>query len=43
MASLVAEGTIELPIAASYPLDRVADAFAQVEERHTHGKVVLIP
>jgi NADPH:quinone reductase-like Zn-dependent oxidoreductase len=43
MASLVADGTIELPIAATYPLDRVADAFAQVEERHTHGKVVLVP
>ena len=43
MASLVADGTIELPIAATYPLERVADAFAQVEARHTHGKVVLVP
>jgi NADPH:quinone reductase-like Zn-dependent oxidoreductase len=43
MASLLADGTIEMPIAATYPLERVADAFAQVEERHTHGKIVLVP
>jgi NADPH:quinone reductase-like Zn-dependent oxidoreductase len=43
MANLVASGAIEIPIAAIYPLDRVADAFAQLEQRHTHGKIVLIP
>jgi NADPH2:quinone reductase len=42
MADLVAAGIIEIPIAATYPLDQVSDAFAQLERRHTHGKIVLI-
>jgi NADPH:quinone reductase-like Zn-dependent oxidoreductase len=43
MADLVASGAIEIPIAATYSLDRVADAFEELEHRHTHGKIVLIP
>jgi NADPH:quinone reductase-like Zn-dependent oxidoreductase len=43
MAELVASGAIEVPIAATYPLDRVADAFDQLALRHTRGKIVLIP
>jgi NADPH2:quinone reductase len=43
MAELVASGQIEIPIAATYPLERVRDAFAELEERHTHGKIVLVP
>lgn len=43
MANLAASGAIEVPIAATYPLDHVADAFAELERRHTRGKVVLIP
>jgi NADPH:quinone reductase len=43
MATLVASGAIDIPIAATYPLDRVADAYAELEERHTRGKIVLIP
>jgi NADPH2:quinone reductase len=43
MAQLVATGQIEIPIAATYPLDQVREAFAVLEERHTHGKIVLIP
>lgn len=43
MAELVAAGAIDFDIAATYPLDRVADAFEQVERRHTHGKIVLLP
>lgn len=43
MADLVASGAIEFDIAATYPLDRVADAFAELEQRHTHGKIVLLP
>jgi NADPH:quinone reductase len=43
MADLVATGAIELDVAATYPLDRVADAFAELEQRHTHGKIVLLP
>jgi NADPH2:quinone reductase len=43
MAGLVASGAIEIPIAATYPLARVADAFAELEPRHTRGKIVLVP
>lgn len=43
MAELVASGRIEIPIAATFPLDRVRDAFAELERRHTHGKIVLVP
>jgi NADPH:quinone reductase-like Zn-dependent oxidoreductase len=43
MAGRVASGEIEIPVAATYPLDRVADAFAELEQRHTHGKIVLVP
>ena len=43
VAGLVASGQIEIPIAATYPLEQVRDAFAELERRHTHGKIVLIP
>jgi NADPH:quinone reductase len=43
LADLIASGTVDLDIAATYPLDRVADAFEQLEQRHTHGKIVLLP
>lgn len=43
MAELVATGRIELPIAAGYPLDAVRKAYAELEKRHTRGKIVLIP
>ncbi len=43
MAQLVASGAIEIPIAATYPLDEVAAAFEQLEQGHTRGKIVLIP
>ena len=43
MAELVAAGKIELPIAATYPLDEVREAFEQLEDRHTLGKIVLVP
>jgi NADPH:quinone reductase len=43
VADLITSGTIDLDIAATYPLERVADAFEQLEQRHTHGKIVLLP
>jgi NADPH:quinone reductase-like Zn-dependent oxidoreductase len=43
MAELVAAGKIEMPIAATYPLDEVREAFEQLEDRHTLGKIVLLP
>jgi NADPH:quinone reductase-like Zn-dependent oxidoreductase len=43
LAGLVASGELEVPIAATFPLDQVRDAFALVEQGHTLGKVVLLP
>ncbi len=43
MVELVASGRITVPIAATYSLDQVQDAYEQVEKRHTRGKVVLVP
>jgi NADPH2:quinone reductase len=43
MADLIVNGAIDFEIAASYPLDRVADAYEQLEQRHTRGKIVLLP
>ena len=43
IADLLAAGSIEIPIAAVYPLDQVTDAFAELEQHHTHGKIVLRP
>ena len=43
IANLVATGSIDFDIAATYPLDQVADAFEELEKRHTHGKIVLLP
>jgi NADPH2:quinone reductase len=43
MAELVASGQIEIPIAATYPLEGVKEAYDQLEKRHARGKIVLIP
>jgi NADPH:quinone reductase-like Zn-dependent oxidoreductase len=43
LAQLAATGRLDVPIAATYPLERVQDAFAELEQRHTRGKIVLIP
>jgi NADPH:quinone reductase-like Zn-dependent oxidoreductase len=43
LARLVADGELEVPIAATYPLDRVQDAYRELAAGHTHGKIVLIP
>ncbi|OBH11293.1 NADP-dependent oxidoreductase [Mycobacterium sp. E1747] len=43
MADLVASGAIDFEVAATYPLDRVADAYEELEKRHTRGKIVLLP
>lgn len=39
----LADGRLELPIEATYPLDKVQDAFTQLEHRRTRGKIVLLP
>jgi NADPH:quinone reductase-like Zn-dependent oxidoreductase len=43
ITGLVADGSLEIPVARSFPLDQVRDAFRELAERHTHGKIVLLP
>ncbi|MEV5648622.1 NADP-dependent oxidoreductase [Nocardia sp. NPDC052254] len=43
LADLAAAGTLRIPIAATYPLTAVRDAFAELERGHTRGKIVLLP
>jgi NADPH:quinone reductase-like Zn-dependent oxidoreductase len=43
LASLIDTGELEIPIAASYPLEDVRSAYEELEKRHTRGKIVLIP
>jgi NADPH:quinone reductase-like Zn-dependent oxidoreductase len=43
LATLLAKGELELPIAATYPLDKVRAAYTELERRHTRGKIVLLP
>jgi NADPH:quinone reductase-like Zn-dependent oxidoreductase len=43
LAGKLATGALELPVAATYPLNRVREAFADLQERHTRGKIVLVP
>ena len=43
LAADVADGSLEVPIAATYPLDRVRDAYTELEQGHTLGKIVLLP
>jgi NADPH:quinone reductase-like Zn-dependent oxidoreductase len=43
LAGLIAAGELEVPIAATYPLTRVRDAFAELARGHTRGKIVLLP
>lgn len=39
----LADGRLDLPVAATYPLAQVRDAFAELERNHTRGKIVLLP
>jgi NADPH:quinone reductase-like Zn-dependent oxidoreductase len=43
LAGLVDQGRLEIPIANTYPLARVQDAYRELERGHTHGKIVLMP
>jgi NADPH:quinone reductase-like Zn-dependent oxidoreductase len=43
LAALVASGNLEVPIAATFPLEDVRAAFRQLEQGHTRGKIVLLP
>jgi NADPH:quinone reductase-like Zn-dependent oxidoreductase len=43
LASLIAAGRLEVPIAATYPLADVRAAYTELARGHTHGKIVLLP
>ncbi|GLI26587.1 NADPH:quinone reductase [Agromyces rhizosphaerae] len=43
LAEGLAEGRFVLPVAATFPLDEVADAFAALETSHAPGKIVVLP
>lgn len=41
LAQLAADGTLQVEIAATYPLDEAAAAYAELEQGHTRGKIVV--
>ena len=43
LAGLVSTGELEVPIAATYPLDQVREAYARLADGHLLGKIALIP
>jgi NADPH:quinone reductase-like Zn-dependent oxidoreductase len=43
LAGLVAAGQLEVPVAATFPLDQVQDAYRRLAEGHILGKIVLLP
>jgi NADPH:quinone reductase-like Zn-dependent oxidoreductase len=43
LAGLIADGELEVPIAATFPLNRVQDAYRRLAEGHVLGKIVLLP
>ena len=43
LVGLIRDGKLDVPIAKVFPLDRVQDAYRELEQRHTRGKIVLSP
>jgi NADPH:quinone reductase-like Zn-dependent oxidoreductase len=43
LAELIAAGQLEVPVAATFPLDQVQDAYRRLAQGHILGKVVLLP
>jgi NADPH2:quinone reductase len=43
LAALAAAGDLPIPIAATYPLTAVRDAYQALADRKTHGRIVLHP
>jgi NADPH:quinone reductase-like Zn-dependent oxidoreductase len=42
LLDLIAEGKLEVPVAGSYPIDEVKEAYQYLETKHDIGKVVLV-
>ena len=43
IVELVADGSLEIPVARTFSLEEVRDAYRELAGRHTHGKIVLLP
>ena len=43
LAALIANGELEIPIAATFPLAEVRDAYRRLAQGHVQGKIVLLP
>lgn len=43
LAQLVAQAEVQVPIAGTFALDQVRDAYRELAHRHTRGKLVLLP
>jgi NADPH:quinone reductase-like Zn-dependent oxidoreductase len=43
LATLVEESRLAVKVARTYPLERAGDAFKRILDRHTPGKLVLLP
>jgi NADPH:quinone reductase-like Zn-dependent oxidoreductase len=43
LAAMIDEGRLDVPIARVYPLEQVREAFRELEQGHTRGKLVLEP
>ena len=43
LAGLIVGGKLEVPIAGTFPLDQVQEAYRLLEKGHIRGKVVLMP
>jgi len=41
LAGLIASGDLTVPIAATYPIEKVREAYTELAKRHTRGKIVL--
>jgi NADPH:quinone reductase-like Zn-dependent oxidoreductase len=41
LATLIAAGVLDVPIAEVFPLGEVQQAYRTLEQRHTRGKIVL--
>lgn len=43
LAGMIAAGELSVPIAATYPLEQVREAYTHLAQRHIRGKIVLRP
>jgi NADPH:quinone reductase-like Zn-dependent oxidoreductase len=43
VADLLADGRLTMPIAGTYPLERIGEAYAESRNGHVRGKLVLLP